>query len=377
MAKRRGNNEGSIYFHKPSNRWTAQVTLQGRRLTKYFSTKKEGQEWAREINSQIDNGLTFSGARINIERFYSDWIRIIETTLRPKTWRHYSQIIRDHINPYIGKIKLKDLRPDQIQSLYTTKLEEGISPRTIGMMHAVLRKAFNDAIGWGLVGRNPINGVKKPKEQKKEMKYYNEKQVKILLSEVDETRYSALYYIAVTTGLRQGEILGLKWSDVDWENNRIQIQRQLQRVSGVGKKLTELKTDASRRSVAIGNIAIRKLIEHKEILKELRLFSGNHWKENNMIFPSTIGTPMEPRVLYSHFMRVIKKTGLPKIRFHDLRHTAATLMFKQGVHPKVVQERLGHASISQTLDTYSHVIPSMQDDIANNIDDLFHNVRIG
>ncbi len=136
--------------------------------------------------------------------------------------------------------------------------------------------------------------------------------------------------------------------------------------------LKELITDASRRSVAIGDLSIRKLLEHKEILREVRLFFGIRWKENKMIFPSTIGTLMEPRVLFNHFMSVIEKTGLPKIRFHDLRHTAATFMFKQGVHPKVVQERLGHSSIIQTLDTYSHVIPSMQENISNKIDEILN-----
>ncbi|MBT3320753.1 MAG: site-specific integrase [Anaerolineae bacterium] len=322
----------------------------------------------KEINSQIDQGLTFSAARLSVAEYLSEWTKNIELTLRPKTWIQYKQVVRDHLLPYLGKIKLKDLRPDQVQSLYSRKLEEGKSIRTVRLTHAVLRRAMNQAVMWGLIGRNPVLAVKPPKQQKKEMKYLTEAQVKVLLGAVDETRYSALYYLAVTTGLRQGELLGLKWSDFDWGNKRFQVQRQLQRITGKGLVFSEPKTKAGKRSIAIGKIAIKKLRRHQEILCFQREISGDRWQENDLVFPSTIGTPLGPRNLSTHFYNLLIEIDLPKIRFHDLRHTAATLMFKQGVHPKVVQERLGHSSIVLTMDTYSHVIPSMQEDVADILD---------
>ena len=186
-----------------------------------------------------------------------------------------------------------------------------------------------------------------------------------MLDAVEGTRYYALYYLAVTTGLRQGELLGLKWADFDWENKRFQVQRQLQRITGKGLVFSEPKTKTGKRSIAFGNITIEILRRHQEILFIQKRNSGDRWKENNLVFPSTIGTPLSPRNLIRQFEELLKKIKLPKIRFHDLRHTAATLMFKQGVHPKVVQERLGHSSIVLTMDTYSHVIPSMQEDAAD------------
>jgi integrase len=370
MAKRRGNKEGSIYFHKPSGRWCAQASLQGRRLTKYFPTQKECRNWLKEIHSQIDQGLTFSVARLSVADYLREWIKNSELTLRPKTWMQYKQVVRDHIIPLLGRVKLKDLRPDQVQFLYSQKLEEGKSVRTVRLIHAVLRRAMNQAVMWGLTGRNPVLAVKPPKKQEKEMLYLTEAQVRVLLNYVSETRYSALYYLAVTTGLRQGELLGLKWSDFDWENKRFQVLRQLQRITGKGLVFSEPKTKAGKRSIAIGDNTIRILRKHQEIMKSQKQFVGDRWQENNLVFPSTIGTPMGPRNLATHFYNLLKETGLPAIRFHDLRHTAATLMLTKGAHPKVVQERLGHSSIALTLDTYSHVIPSMQEDVAAILDRL-------
>jgi len=368
VAKRRGNKEGSIYFHKTSGKWCAQVSLQGRRLTKYFETQTKCREWIKEITQQIDQGLTFTAANLTVSRYLQKWIKIVETSLRPRTWIRYKQIARDHLVPMLGKIKLNDLRPDQIQSLYASKLEEGLSNRSVEFIHAVLRRSLNQALMWGLIARNPALATKPPKPKKKEMKYLTKEQVKILLSAVQGTRYSALYHLAVTTGLRKGELLGLKWDDVDWENKRLQVRRQLQRISHKGYEFSEPKSGRGKRVVALGDLTIEKFRKHKEIQKTDKEKVEKSWQEYNLIFPSTIGTPFGPRNLNRHFSELLGKTNLPKIRFHDLRHTAATLMFSQGVHPKVVQERLGHSSISLTLDTYSHVIPSIQSQAADIID---------
>jgi integrase len=175
----------------------------------------------------------------------------------------------------------------------------------------------------------------------------------------------------VTTGLRQGELLGLKWSDVDWEVPCLKVQRQLQRITGQGLSFAEPKTKAGRRVVALGPSAVEKMKEHWQRRSMEADKSGQaRWQDNDLIFPSSIGTPMGPRNLLRYFKITLEKAGLPVIRFHDLRHTAASLMLQQGIHPKVVQEHLGHSKISGTLDMYSHVLPSLQAKAAEKIDEL-------
>jgi integrase len=195
----------------------------------------------------------------------------------------------------------------------------------------------------------------------------------ILFAEGD--RFEILFWLAVTTGLRQGELVGIKWSDVDWPNRRLRIQRQLQRLHG-GLAFSEPKSAAGRRVIALGVATIEKLRKHQRLqLVEIQV-AGKFWKENDMIFPSSKGTPMDPSNLYHNFKRLLVEAGLPNIRFHDLRYTAVTLMLQQGIHPKVVQERLGHSDISMTLNTYSHVLPVMQDDAAEKLDDLLTPINV-
>jgi integrase len=284
--------------------------------------------------------------------------------------------VRLHIISYLGKIKLKDLRPDQIQALYNLKQKNNVGAATIRISHAVLHKSLKQAVKWGLIGRNPADTVTRPREVKREMSVLNLEQVQSLLSFLVGTRFEALYYLALTTGLREGELLGLKWSDLDWVTSRLQVQRQLQRIPHEGLQLVEPKSKAGRRAITLGSQAVEKLRKHNELQQLERQFAGDRWQENDLIFPSTIGTPMEPRNLIRFHDETLEKIGLPPIRFHDLRHTAATLMLKQGTHPKIVQERLGHAQIQLTLDTYSHVLPDMQGEIANRLDELLTPISI-
>ena len=274
-----------------------------------------------------------------------------------------------HINPFLGNIKLKDLRPDQIQSFYNAKLQSGTSKRSVRVIHAVLHRALKQAVMWGLLGRNPSDAIILPKYKPREMQVLNQEQVHIFVSATSKSRFSMLYWLAVSTGLRQGELLGLKWSDIDFQNQSLQVKRQLQRQKK-GLVFTDPKSEASRRVVLLGNTTIEKLLLHKISLEEEKETIGKRWKEMDLIFPSTIGTPTDQRDLYREFKKILKAENLPDIRFHDLRHTAATLMLKQGTHPKVVQERLGHSDITLTLNTYSHVLPTMQKEAADKMDNF-------
>ena len=228
----------------------------------------------------------------------------------------------------------------------------------------------------GLLGRNPADAVIRPKLVKKEMKTLTDTQVQTLLLAVRGTRYEALYLLAVTTGIRQGELLGLRWSDLDWVTRQLSVQRQLQRLSGQGMVFSEPKSASGRRVIALGSATIEKLREHYKHQQLERLAAGGRWIENDLIFPTIIGTPIEGSNLIRNFKSRLHAYNLPNIRFHDLRHTAATLMLQQGIHPKVVQERLGHSQISMTLDTYSHVLPNMQEEAAQKIDELIIPVAV-
>ncbi len=366
---RRGNKEGSIYKRK-DGRWCAYVTIDGHRIYHYAKTQSECRKWVKDTLTQVDQGLTSRGTQYTVQSYLEEWLGSIKSSLKKNTWIQYSQNIRLHITPHLGKIKLKDLRPDQIQSLYNLKQKNGIGAATIRISHAILHKSFNQAVKWGLMGRNPADAVTRPREKKIEMSVLNLEQAQSLLSFLADSRFEALYYLALTTGLREGELLGLKWNDLDWVSSRLQIQRQLQRIPHEGLHLVEPKSKAGRRAITLGYAAVEKLRGHNELQQKERLFAGERWQENNLIFPSTIGTPMEPRNLIRFHDETLAKVGLPPIRFHDLRHTAATLMLQQGTNPKIVQERLGHASIQLTMDTYSHVLPDMQNEIANRLDAL-------
>jgi len=205
----------------------------------------------------------------------------------------------------------------------------------------------------------------------------DENQVQSFLLAARESRYQVLYFLAIATGLREGELLGLQWSDIDWVNRRIQIKRQLQRLpEGKGLTFSEPKSRSGKRVIVVGPVVLEKLRNHLNQQLLIRQFAGDRWQDNDLVFPSTIGTPMEWRNMVRDFKDTLKRAGLPDIRFHDLRHTAATLMLKEGIHPKVVQERLGHSQISLTLDTYSHVLPSMQEEAAQILDQLLTPISI-
>jgi integrase len=374
--KKRGQNEGSIYFHNKSKSWCAQISLEGKRISKYFKIKTEARAWIKETLDQIDNGLTFKGANSTVKQFLSEWIIAVTPNLAPTSARDYASYINRHINPYLGKIKLSELRPDHVQTFYNRLSQKGCTQSTIRIVHAVLHKSLNQAVRWGLIGRNPASLVEKPKPKKKEMKTWNNLQVMSFLSVIQDPKYQALFYLAVTTGMRQGELLGLMWEDLDWITGYIQVKRQLQRITGYGKVLRKPKTASGQRMIVLGQTALDMLKENKENQFKLKNFAGEKWEENDFIFTSNKGTGIEPRRMYLMFKKYSAKANLPSIRLHDLRHTAATLMLQENVHPKIVQERLGHSDITLTLNTYSHVTPVMQSDVAEKLDILLKPILV-
>jgi integrase len=254
--------------------------------------------------------------------------------------------------------------------LYNSKIECGASLYTVRMIHAALHRSLDQAIRWRIIDRNPAEDVIKPKPARKEIQTLNEHQARQFLIAAQGSRYEALYDLAITSGLRAGELIGLKWSDLDWARGYLHVQRQAQRLPGKGLAFTEPKSASGRRVVVLGQAMMALLDEHLKKQGLLRTFAGERWQEHGMIFTSQIGTCLDHRNVCREFKEILRRAGLPDIRFQDLRHTAATLMLKEGIHPKIVQERLGHAQIFVTMDTYSHVLPAMQEEAAMKMDEL-------
>jgi len=367
MAKRAAG-EGSVF--KRGKRWVAQVGSCENRETKYFDTQREANDWRHKMIEQRRQGLVFAGSKVPLANFLDEWLIVAKTSIRPNTYYHYTQVVNQHIKPTLGQISLKDLRPDQVQSLYTIKLAKGTSPRTTLMIHSVLHRALHHALRLGLVVRNVSDAVIRPKVPRKEMKTLDDYQVRQLFQVAEGTRIQMLLWMTIVTGMRQGELLGLKWEDLDWETSRIQVKRQVQRRKGEGLVFCEPKSAAGRRVISLGKDTIQKLREHKAEQYSERIMAGNKWQDHDLIFPSSIGTPLSQSNLNRDYKQLLQEANLPDIRFHDLRYTAASLMLKQGISVKVVQERLGHSDAAMTLNVYSHVIPGMQREAAEKMDEI-------
>ena len=371
---RRAAGEGSVF--KRGNRWVAQVGPVKNRETKYFDTQREANEWRQKRNEQRRQGLNISGSKVPLSKFLDDWLIVVKTSVRPNTYAQYTQIVHQHINPSLGGILLRDLQPHQVQKLYTDKLAEGTSPRTTRLIHSVLHAALNHALKLGLVIRNVSDAVTLPKVSHKEMKVLDDYEVRLLIQTAECTQMEALFWIAITTGMRIGEILGLKWKDFDRNSGNIQIKRQVQRRKGEGLVFCPPKSASGVRVIKLGKMTVEKLIEHRNKQHQERMLAGEKWQDYDLIFTSPIGTPLDVSNVHKVYKSCLKAAGLPNIRFHDLRHTAATLMLQQGINPKVVQERLGHSDISLTLNTYSHVLPSMQEEAAEKMDELLTLIEV-
>jgi integrase len=293
----------------------------------------------------------------------------VADTVRPTTFERYEQIVRVHIRPVLGKLKLKNVTPAHVRGLYREKLEVGLSPRTVQYIHVTLHKALKQAVADGLIPRNATEAVRPPQVRKEEIRPLTAEQVKTLFEVVRGDRLESLYVLAVHTGLRQGELLGLKWGDVDLEAGTLQVRHTLTTAKS-GPMLTAPKTKGSRRTVKLSPTALEDLRNHLE--RQLREIdqAGDLWRENGLIFASESGEPLKRHYITTRqFKPLLKRAGLPQIRFHDLRHTCATLLLSKNVNPKVVSEMLGHAAIAITLDTYSHVLPNMQSEAAQAMED--------
>ena len=290
-----------------------------------------------------------------MDRWFTD---VAAHTLRPKTLESYEGMIRLHIKPDIGHVKLTSLRADHLQALYSKKLADGYSRRTVHYIHAIISRALSQAERWGLVPRNVARLAQPPSIQTPPPTFLTSEQVKQFLDAVKDKRFYPLYVLAISTGMRKGELLGLYWEDVDFFTRTVHVRHAAQELVGKGVIIVEPKSEKSKRSIPAPGITMDVLWEYRE--------KTGH--TSGLVFRTKNGNPFRPRNFDREFKENLQLSGLPDMRFHDLRHTAASLMLTAGVHPKVVQEMLGHSQINLTLDTYSHILPVIQREAADKMD---------
>ena len=359
MAKRRSKGEGTIFFSESQNLWVAEITLpSGKRKRKYGKTQGEVKNWLLKQRETVSKGLSVKDDRVTVADYFKRYLDDVVThTLKPKTISSYKYIIESHVIPEIGGLRLFQLRPDHLQSLYSRKLESGLSKRTVQYIHAVVRSGLNHAVKWGLIYRNPTDAVTAPRPEKKPPEVLTEDQAKKFLETVGNHRWYPIYVLAITTGMREGEILGLHWEDIDLKNEVISVVHTVNYIDG-RSVLSQPKTKKSQRPVALAKLTI-------EVLKEIKD------KDSGLVFTTSSGKPISHRNLLRHYHASLEKASIKRMRFHDLRHTFATFLFRKKVHPKVVQSMLGHSTIAITIDTYSHIIPDIQEEAAKKIDEIF------
>jgi integrase len=360
--KKRAHGEGTIFHSDAQDLWVAEITLpDGKRRRKYHKTQKVVKDWLLDQRRLVQDGTSMGSGRMTVAEYIDHYMQDVAAhTLRPKTIEGYNDLIRLHIKPAIGSVKLSALTPSHVQKFYSDQLNLGLSRRTVQFMHAVLHKSLDQAVRWGMLPRNVCDLVKAPQPERRAMNVWTAEQVKIFLDYVHFHRWYPIYVLAVTCGFRIGEVLGIHYEDIDLANSSINVRHATQTLIGQGIVITTPKTERSRRLVTVPASAMQIL---KDYLDYSKVSQG-------LIFTTRSGKPVSSRNIVHHFKASLREAGLPEIRFHDLRHTSATLLLSAGVHPKIVQERLGHSQISLTLDTYSHVMPSMQVEAAQKMDDL-------
>ncbi len=371
----RGHGEGSIY-KQTDGRWSAAITLENhKRKIFYGKTRKEVQEKLKKALHDQQQGKLINTPRQTVEQFLTQWLEGHKTSIRSRTHERYEEYVRLHIVPVIGHIQLQKLTAQHVRALYAKKLKEGLSSTTVNNLHGVLHKALEDAVKWELVVKNVCQIVDPPRRAHYEITTLTMEQAQKLLETAKGHNMEALFILALTTGMRRGEILALKWQDVSFIEKTIQVRRTFTRTPESRYVEAETKTKKSRRSIVLPQIVIDVLIQHRVHQAKARSEAGEHWQERDLVFCTSLGTPLNPNKVLERFKTLLKRAGLPHMRFHDLRHSAATILLTMRVHPKIVQELLGHNQISMTMDIYSHVLPTMQGDAMSKLNDALMKPR--
>ncbi len=328
-----------------------------------FKTEAEAKREMRKVAMQVDENTYVKPTKRTLAEFMKEWLQSKSLKLRKHTLEVYTGHVNKHIVPRLGRFELIKITTAQVEKFYIDLAKEAnLSPRTILDIHKIMKSAFEAAVKRKYVSANPVKDAETPKVEKKEMTVWDIQEVNKFLKIAREHRLYPAFLLALTTGMRQSEILGLRWKDIDFENETLSVRQPL---SHDGKELTvQTKTRTSTRTISLDKRVLDVLQKHKHMVKKEMLANRPVYKNNDLVICTGVGTPVLPRNVLRTFYSLVKKADVPKIRFHDLRHTVATLMLKGEINPKVVKEILGHSDVRITLDIYSHVLPSIHKETA-------------
>ncbi|MGE7427148.1 tyrosine-type recombinase/integrase [Bacillus thuringiensis] len=334
----------------------------GKRRQKWFSgykTKKEAENDVAKKITELNEGTFVEPSKVTLKDYLIQWLEIKKMSVEKSSLSRYKSNINKHIIPSIGMISLHKLNVMHIQRCYQTALNNGLANNTILFLHRTLKAAINLAVKQNIISKNPATFAEIPKKEKSSIQIWTEEEVKQFLLHSQESRYHIGYLLAITTGMRLGEVLGLRWQDVDFNNHTVTINQTVGHDNLIKQSA---KNNSSKRTIPIPLEVIEELKKRKIQINKDKLRIGPAYNDLDLIICNKLGKVTIRETFTRHFYRLIKDAGIKRIKFHDTRHTHATLLLKQGVHPKVISERLGHSDISITLRVYSHVLPNMQED---------------
>lgn len=361
--------------------WLVRIFLgrDGNGKTRFFNEtvkgkKKDADALETKKKRELDLGIFIEHSKITVDEYLDKWFEVsAKPRLKHRTYEDYIEYMKRYIRPTIGKKQLSKIKPLDIQAVYSGMLEKGLSPRTVRYAHAILSSALKQAVKWQILAINLASMADLPQNHRKEMKALSPEEAQRFLSAAKDDRWYVIFSLAITTGMRPEEYLGLQWKDIDFSKATATVQRALVwNRNGGGWSLQEPKTSKSRRTIPLPTSVLNELKIHRKGQLEERLSLGQAYQNNDFVFATEIGTPiLTSNLTRRHYKPILKKAELSeKIRLYDLRHSCATLLLSAGISPKVIAERLGHSTIVLTLDTYSHVLPSMQEDATNELEQL-------
>ncbi|MEW6230083.1 MAG: site-specific integrase [Bacillota bacterium] len=348
----------------------------------YHGPLKQAERHLTKILREMDQGTFTEPSRETLNHYLDRWLAVAaKPRVSGSTYHDYEWLLKTYVRPVLGQRRLSQVKPLDVQTLYTKMQEQGLSARTIRYTHAVLRNAFAQAVKWQVLPQNPTQHVDLPGRGHKEMQCLSEVQAQRFLEAAQNDPYYPLFLLAITTGMRPGEYLALRWEDINFEAGTLSVQRTLVKRSGkhiaddsgTGWCFKEPKTSKSRRLIKLPHGVVQALRAHRTKQAEQRLSTGSAYRNLGLVFAGEEGQPLdEHNLVRRHFKPILREAGLPEsVRLYDLRHTCATLLLAAGENPKIVSERLGHASVTLTLDTYSHVLPDMQQGAADKLQTMF------
>lgn len=377
MSKRHAaHGEGSVYKSSDPKRtkpWVVQITANGRRKTNYYATQKEALAAKRKMLHELEQGQLVTAKQQTVKAYLEQWLQAKRMELKAGTYQYYRLKVIRYIIPALGHLKLQKLTDTHIQALYA-RLLETLSPNTVRLTHGILYTALSDAVKQHKLMSNPAQFVTLPRKQKQELAYLTPEQMWQFLNAARGYSLECLFITALATGMRQGELLALRWADIDLERKTVHVVRSLSfhDPDGAGYEYTEVepKTQSSRRTIPLTDFALASISEHRKRQLAMRLKCAE-WQNKDLVFTNSTGGFVHISTLTRQLRRILASAGLPLLRFHDLRHTAATNLLSLGVSPRVVQEWLGHSDISITLGIYAHVTQGMKQQAMDLLNEQF------